>query len=79
MARKKPTVADIRANKGKYQYSMMRVETWHELAAAESLNHNTSLLAPRSLGSSAAFLFSASNISRARRGFRPPVSLCVQP
>ena len=36
MARKKPTVADIRANKGKYQYTMMRVESWDELAAAES-------------------------------------------
>ncbi len=36
MARKKPTVADIRANKGKYQYTMMRVENWDELAAAEA-------------------------------------------
>lgn len=36
MARKKPTVADIRANKGKYQYTMMRTETWEELAAAEA-------------------------------------------
>ncbi|MFO1032928.1 MAG: 3-methyl-2-oxobutanoate hydroxymethyltransferase [Hyphomicrobiales bacterium] len=36
MARKKPTVADVRANKGKYQYTMMRVENWEELAAAEA-------------------------------------------
>ncbi|NJM30748.1 MAG: 3-methyl-2-oxobutanoate hydroxymethyltransferase [Rhizobiales bacterium] len=36
MPRKKPTVADIRANKGKYQYTMMRVESWDELAAAEA-------------------------------------------
>lgn len=36
MARKKPTVADVRANKGKYQYTMMRTETWEELAAAEA-------------------------------------------
>lgn len=36
MARKKPTVADVRANKGKYQYTMMRTETWDELAAAEA-------------------------------------------
>ena len=36
MARRIPTVADIRANKGKYQYAMMRVETWDELAAAET-------------------------------------------
>ncbi len=36
MAKKPPTVADIRANKGKYQYSMMRVESWDELAAAEA-------------------------------------------
>ena len=36
MARKKPTVADVRANKGKYQYTMMRTESWEELAAAEA-------------------------------------------
>ena len=36
MAKKKPTVADIRANKGKFQYTMMRVENWEELAAAEA-------------------------------------------
>lgn len=34
--RKKPTVADVRANKGKVQYTMMRTETWDELAAAEA-------------------------------------------
>lgn len=36
MPRKKPTVADVRANKGKHQYTMMRVESWDELAAAEA-------------------------------------------
>ena len=36
MTRKKPTVADIRANKGKYQYTMMRTENWEELAAAKA-------------------------------------------
>jgi 3-methyl-2-oxobutanoate hydroxymethyltransferase len=36
MTRKRPTVADVRANKGKYQYTMMRVESWEELAAAEA-------------------------------------------
>ena len=36
MAKKRPTVADVRANKGKYQYTMMRTETWDELAAAEA-------------------------------------------
>jgi 3-methyl-2-oxobutanoate hydroxymethyltransferase len=36
MACKRPTVADVRANKGKYQYTMMRTETWDELAAAEA-------------------------------------------
>jgi 3-methyl-2-oxobutanoate hydroxymethyltransferase len=36
MPRKRPTVADVRANKGKYQYTMLRVETWDELAAAEA-------------------------------------------
>jgi len=34
--RKRPTVADVRANKGKYQYTMMRVESWDELSAAEA-------------------------------------------
>ena len=46
MAKKKPTVADIRANKGTYQYTMMRVENWEELAAAEAAeNAVTSSLA----------------------------------
>ena len=36
MAKKRPTIADVRANKGKYQYTMMRVESWEELAAAEA-------------------------------------------
>ena len=36
MLRKRPTVADVRANKGKHQYTMMRVESWDELAAAEA-------------------------------------------
>ena len=36
MARKRPTIADVRANKGKVQYTMMRTESWDELAAAEA-------------------------------------------
>ena len=36
MTRKRPTIADIRANKGKQQYTMMRSESWDELAAAEA-------------------------------------------
>ena len=36
MVKKCPTVADVRANKGKYQYTMIRVENWEELAAAEA-------------------------------------------
>ncbi len=36
MPRKRPTVQDVRANKGKYRYTMMRVESWDELAAAEA-------------------------------------------
>lgn len=36
MARKRPTIADIRANKGKVQYTMMRTLNWEELAAAEA-------------------------------------------
>lgn len=35
MSRKRPTVADIRAMKGKYQFTMIRVETLEELEAAE--------------------------------------------
>jgi 3-methyl-2-oxobutanoate hydroxymethyltransferase len=35
MIRKRPTVADVRAMKGKYQYTMLRVETMQELEAAE--------------------------------------------
>lgn len=36
MTRKRPTIAEIRANKGKHQYTMMRVTDWDELAAAEA-------------------------------------------
>jgi len=36
MARKRPTIADVCANKGKLQYTMMRTENWDELAAAEA-------------------------------------------
>ena len=36
MVKKCPTVADVRANKGKYQYTMIRVENREELAAAEA-------------------------------------------
>lgn len=35
MAGKRPTVAEIRANKGKRQYTMLRTETMEELEAAE--------------------------------------------
>ena len=35
MIRKRPTVADVRAMKGKYQYTMLRVETLQEVEAAE--------------------------------------------
>jgi 3-methyl-2-oxobutanoate hydroxymethyltransferase len=35
MTRKRPTVSDVRANKGRYRYTMMRVESWDELQAAE--------------------------------------------
>jgi 3-methyl-2-oxobutanoate hydroxymethyltransferase len=31
-----PTVAEVFANKGKYQYSMLRVTSWDELSAAEA-------------------------------------------
>ncbi len=36
MTRKKPTLAGIRANKGKYQYSKLHVDTWDEIIAAEA-------------------------------------------
>ena len=35
MARKKPTIADLRAHKGKGQYTMLRVMTLDEAEAAE--------------------------------------------
>ncbi len=35
MAAKRLTVADIRALKGKHQFTMVRTTTWDELAAAE--------------------------------------------
>ena len=31
-----PSVAEVLNNKGKYQYSMLRVESWDELAAAQA-------------------------------------------
>ena len=36
MPRKRPTVADVRASRGKQQFTMMRTESWEELAAAEA-------------------------------------------
>ena len=33
---KKPTVAELMANRGKHQYAMLRVETIEEAAAAVS-------------------------------------------
>ncbi len=36
MNHKKPTLADIRANKGKYQYSKLHVDNWDEIVAAEA-------------------------------------------
>ncbi len=36
MAKKKPTLADIRAQKGKYQYSKLHIESWDEIAACEA-------------------------------------------
>src|SRR5574343_378473 len=36
MPKKRPTIAEIRAYKGKHQYTMMRVTDWDELAAAQA-------------------------------------------
>src|SRR5579885_3474463 len=36
MAKKKPTLSDIRANKGKYQYSKLHIGSWDEIAACEA-------------------------------------------
>jgi 3-methyl-2-oxobutanoate hydroxymethyltransferase len=36
MPHKRPTVAEVRANKGKHRYTMLRVESWDEVAAAEA-------------------------------------------
>jgi len=47
--RKRPTVADVRANKGKYQYTMMRVESWDELSAAEAAGIDMVSVSPEML------------------------------
>ena len=49
MTRKRPTVADVRANKGKYQYAMMRVESWDEIAAAEAAGIDMASVPPELL------------------------------
>jgi 3-methyl-2-oxobutanoate hydroxymethyltransferase len=49
LAKRRPTVADVRANKGKYQYFMMRVESWDELAAAEAAGIDTVSVPPEML------------------------------
>lgn len=36
MPRTKPTIADIRANKGRHQYSKLHVDNWDEIVAAEA-------------------------------------------
>ena len=36
MPKKKPNLADIRASKGKYQYSKLHVDNWDEIVAAEA-------------------------------------------
>jgi 3-methyl-2-oxobutanoate hydroxymethyltransferase len=36
MPKKKPSLADVRANKGKYQYSKLHVDNWDEIIAAEA-------------------------------------------
>ena len=49
MQRKRLTVADIRALKGKRQLTMMRVETMDELAAAEAAQIDTVSVPPAML------------------------------
>jgi 3-methyl-2-oxobutanoate hydroxymethyltransferase len=49
MPRTRPTIADIRSNKGKYQYTMMRVESWDELQAAEEAGIDMVSVSPEML------------------------------
>ena len=37
MAPKRPTVADVRASKGKDQYTMMRGESWDEMETSRNM------------------------------------------
>ena len=46
-----PTVAEVLANKGKYQYSMLRVESWDELAAAEAAGIDMCSVPPEMMAS----------------------------
>jgi 3-methyl-2-oxobutanoate hydroxymethyltransferase len=46
MVKNRPTVADVRANKGKYQYTMMRLESRDELAAADAAGINMVSVSP---------------------------------
>ena len=46
MTRKRPTVADVRAMKGKYQYTMLRVETIEEAEAAEQAGIDMASVSP---------------------------------
>jgi 3-methyl-2-oxobutanoate hydroxymethyltransferase len=49
MVRRKPTIAELRANKGKHQYTMIRTENWEELAAAEEAGIDMASVPPEML------------------------------
>ena len=46
MTRKRPTVADVRAMKGKYQYTMLRIESMEEAEAAEQAGIDMASVSP---------------------------------
>jgi 3-methyl-2-oxobutanoate hydroxymethyltransferase len=49
MPRTRPTIADIRSNRGRHRYTMMRVESWDELAAAEAAGIDMVSVSPEML------------------------------
>ena len=46
MTRKRPTIADVRAMKGKYQYTMLRIESMEEAEAAEQAGIDMASVSP---------------------------------
>jgi len=51
MPKKKPSLASLRANKGKYQYSKLHVDNWDEIIAAETAGIDMLSVGPEFLAS----------------------------